>query len=122
MPSFQRHVFVCINERAPELLAWESLPGSDVASAGSVRLKETATGTELAVSLQYSPPAGMFGRTIAKLFGEAPEQQIEEDLDRFKQLMEAGEISVSDGPGLLRPAQPSAEPDRSHAVVEEVRR
>jgi uncharacterized membrane protein len=34
---------------------------------------------------------------IAKLFGEEPEQQIGDDLSRFKQLMEAGEIATTDG-------------------------
>jgi len=31
------------------------------------------------------------------LFGEAPEQQIEEDLRRFKQLMETGETATVTG-------------------------
>jgi uncharacterized membrane protein len=113
-----------LQDRESDWIAWRSIEGSEVQNSGSVRFKAApgARGTEVRVQLQYSPPAGMFGRTIAKLFGEAPEQQIEEDLDRFKQLMEAGEISASDGQGLWRPAQPAAEPDRSRAVVEEVRR
>jgi uncharacterized membrane protein len=48
------------------------------------------------VELQYNPPGGRLGAMIAKLFGEAPEQQIEEDLRRFKQLMETGVIIESD--------------------------
>ena len=40
------------------------------------------------------------------MFGEEPEQQIREDLRRFKALMETGEIAISDGPGLWRAAQP----------------
>jgi uncharacterized membrane protein len=113
-----------LQDRECEWIAWRSIEGSEVQNSGSVRFKAApgARGTEVRIQLQYSPPAGMFGRTIAKLFGEAPEQQIEEDLNRFKQLMEAGEISVSDGPGLWGAAQPAAEGEGSAAVPEEVRR
>ena len=45
---------------------------------------------------------GPIGRGVAWLFGEEPDQQIHEDLHRFKQLMETGEIPVSEGPGLWR--------------------
>ena len=41
--------------------------------------------------MQYSPPGGTVGRTIAWLFGEEPEVQIKDDLRRFKQLVETGE-------------------------------
>jgi uncharacterized membrane protein len=43
--------------------------------------------------LQYNPPGGKLGAAVAKLFGEEPNQTIREDLRRFKQLMETGEIS-----------------------------
>jgi uncharacterized membrane protein len=39
----------------------------------------------------------MVGAAIAKLFGESPEQQIQEDLRRFKRVMEAGEIPTTRG-------------------------
>ena len=61
------------------------------------------------------------GRVIAMLFGEEPEQQIREDLRRFKALMETGEVPLSDGPGMWRPAQPAkrAEQIRNYAGVSE---
>jgi uncharacterized membrane protein len=43
------------------------------------------------VVLSYDPPAGKVGAAVAKLLGEEPEQQVEEDLRRFKQVMEAVE-------------------------------
>jgi uncharacterized membrane protein len=64
------------------------------------------------VELAYRPPAGALGRGVARLFGEEPGQQIREDLHRFKQLMETGEVPLSEGQGLRRPAQPSARPDQ----------
>lgn len=98
-----------LQDRENEWIAWRSIDGGGLQNSGSVRFSPApgARGTELRVQLQYTPPAGMFGRTIARLFGEEPEQQIQDDLRRFKQLMETGEIPMSDGPGLWRPAQPA---------------
>ena len=49
-------------------------------------------GTQVSVHLQYAPPAGRAGAFVATLFGREPSQTIREDLRRFKQLLEAGEI------------------------------
>jgi uncharacterized membrane protein len=86
-------------ERPNELIAWRSLEGADVANSGMVRF-EPATGgrgTLVRVVLDYNPPAGALGAAVAKLFGEAPQQQIEGDLRRFKNIMEAGEIPTTTG-------------------------
>ena len=102
-----------LQEREDEWIAWRSLPGSDVENSGSVRFTPApgGRGTEVRVQLQYSPPAGTLGRTLAKLFGEEPDQQIHDDLHRFKQLLETGDIPLSDGPGLRRAAQPARDPN-----------
>ncbi len=87
------------NEKENELIAWRSLEGSQVDNAGSVHF-EPATGgrgTILKVSLKYDPPGGSLGAAVARLFGENPEQQIDEDLRRFKQLMETGETPTTAG-------------------------
>lgn len=87
------------NEKENELIAWRSLEGADVDNAGSVHFDEVTAGrgTRVRVTLKYAPPGGTIGKIIAKLFGEAPDQQIEEDLRRFKQLMEAGETPTTEG-------------------------
>lgn len=97
-----------IAERENEWIAWRSLEGADVDNRGSVRFKRAPAtrGTEVRVHLKYSPPAGSIGRGVAWLFGKEPAQQIHEDLRRLKQLMETGQVPLSDGPGLWRAAQP----------------
>src|SRR5207244_3679132 len=75
------------NEIPNKLIAWRSLEGSDVVSAGSVNFDPAGGGwgTRVTVHLQYSPPGGKVGAAIAKLFGTDAETEIREDLRRFKQ-------------------------------------
>ena len=88
-----------INEKENELIAWQSIEGATVSNAGSVRFENKAgvSGTIVKVSLSYDPPGGVIGATFAKLFGEEPNQQVEEDLRRFKQVMETGETASVQG-------------------------
>jgi uncharacterized membrane protein len=105
-----------INDRPNELIAWRSLEGADVNNAGSVHFKRApgGRGTEVRVEMQYIPPGGVIGATIAKLFGEEPSQQVGGDLRRFKQVMEAGEIVQSEATARGRgPARPPATRVRS---------
>src|SRR5947208_1583061 len=85
------------NEIPNKLIAWRSLEGSDVVSAGSVNFDPAADGwgTRVTVHLQYSPPGGKVGAAIAKLSGRDAETEIREDLRRFKQLLEAGEVPAA---------------------------
>lgn len=82
-----------INEVEGELIAWRSLPGALVASAGSVRFQPALgdAGTLITVTLEYDPPAGVLGATISRLLGVDPEQQMTADLHRLKVLLEGGE-------------------------------
>jgi uncharacterized membrane protein len=84
-----------INEVKPHVIGWKSIEGSDVASAGSVNFDDAGPGrgTRVRVRLQYSPPGGKAGAAFAKLFGRDAATGIREDLRRFKQLVETGEIA-----------------------------
>jgi uncharacterized membrane protein len=86
-------------DRENELIAWASDAGADIANSGSVRFRPAShdRGTEVTVSTEYIPPAGVIGNAVAKLAGESPEQQIGDDLRRFKMLMETGEIATTEG-------------------------
>jgi uncharacterized membrane protein len=87
------------NEIPGELIAWRTRPGFAVMSAGSVSFKPAPSGraTEVKINLQYRPPAGKVGATVAWLLGYDPSQTIHEDLRRFKQLMETGELATTQG-------------------------
>lgn len=102
-----------VEDRANELIAWRSIEGADVDNKGSVRFKPAPAGqgTEVHVELEYSPPGGVIGAAVAKLFGEEPSQQIGSDLRAFKQVMETGEVVRSDASihAKPHPAQPAAE-------------
>ena len=88
-----------IEDRENEFISWASVEGADVDNSGFVRFKPAPgdRGTEVKVVIEYAPPGGVVASAIAKLFGEEPEQQIGDELRRFKMLMEAGEISTTEG-------------------------
>ncbi|OWY65868.1 cyclase [cyanobacterium TDX16] len=88
-----------IEDRENEFISWTSVEGADVENSGFVRFKPAPgnRGTEVKVVIEYAPPGGVVASAIAKLFGEEPEQQIGDDLRRFKMLMEAGEIATTEG-------------------------
>lgn len=78
-----------INEIPNELIGWRSVDGSRVDNAGSVHFNRARGGTKVKVVLRYDPPAGKLGAAFAKMFGEDPAVQVEEDLERLKQLIES---------------------------------
>ncbi len=89
-----------IKDKKDELISWRSLEKADVTNTGSVHFIVTpdGRGTEVRVQLQYDPPGGKLGAAVAKLFGEEPSQQIADDLQRFKEVMETGEFLKSEEP------------------------
>lgn len=88
-----------LEDRENEFISWASVEGADIDNSGFVRFKKAPgdRGTEVKVVLEYNPPGGALAATVAKLFGEEPEQQIGDELRRFKMLMEAGEIATTEG-------------------------
>lgn len=79
------------NEIENRLIEWQSLENADIKNSGRVEFIPTKDrGTEVKVHFKYNAPAGKLGSLVAKIFGEQPAQQVEEDLRRFKRLMEAG--------------------------------
>lgn len=107
-----------VEDRPNELISWRSLPGGNVDTSGWVRFKPAPgnRGTEILVELRYDPPGGVIAATIAKLFGEAPEQIVTRDLRAFKNVMEVGEVVHSDASIHLRP-HPARPPQNGRDAV-----
>lgn len=84
-----------INDKPNELIAWQSMPGSSVTHAGSVRFERASggRGTRIHVELQYDPPGGEIGHAVAALLSADAGTQVEQDLRNFKQAFEAGHIA-----------------------------
>jgi uncharacterized membrane protein len=78
-----------INEREGRLIAWRSLPDSPVSNAGSVWFEPAiGGGTRVKVAFEFDPPAGALGAAVAEIFGNSPEGDLQEDLQRFKEFAE----------------------------------
>jgi uncharacterized membrane protein len=86
------------DDRPGAFIAWRSDEGAMVRNSGVVRFTDApgGRGTEVRVELRYDPPGGVVGATFARLMGEHPDQQVRDDLRRFKQVMETGEVVRSD--------------------------
>jgi uncharacterized membrane protein len=86
-----------VDERPNELIAWRSVDALPFQHSGVVRFEPAPAGrgTVVTVEMEYAPPGGGLTATAAKLLGYAPEQQLQEDLRRFKQLMETGLVVVA---------------------------
>jgi uncharacterized membrane protein len=83
-----------------KLIAWESEPGSQIETQGRVEFIDAPPerGTYVRLTMRYSPPGGIVGKGLAKLFQREPKIQSRRDLRRFKQLVETGEVSTNASP------------------------
>jgi uncharacterized membrane protein len=115
-----------IEDTPSERISWRSTEGATVENSGTVTFVQAPAdqGTEVHIEMHYDVPGGAVGGMLAKLFGEEPAIQIKDDLRRFKQIMETGEIARSDGSpeGQLgrrqvkpQPAQPQPAEDMAGA-------
>lgn len=73
-------------------MAWSSVPGSMVDTAGRVRFAEENGGTRVQVMLTYVPIGGLVGHAIAKALGSDPRSRMDDDLMRFKSMIETGRL------------------------------
>lgn len=99
---------IITQEQRNQLISWSSIEGSEIQNRGTVTFQETADGrgTLINVMLQYEPPLGKLGAIVAKLFGEEPQVQIKDDLQRLKEVMENGQMVRPMG-GVATSADPS---------------
>jgi uncharacterized membrane protein len=86
-------------ETANQRIAWRSLPDSDVHTSGSVNFRPDpqGRGTFVSANVQYGIAGGLLTSGLATLFGKSPQFVVREDLRRFKQLLETGEVPTTRG-------------------------
>jgi uncharacterized membrane protein len=88
-----------VDDQLNSLIAWRTLPGSQVRHHGSVRFEpaDDGKGAIVHVDIEYGVPGGKLGATVAKIFGKEPRLQIARDLRALKQLLETGEVATTKG-------------------------
>jgi uncharacterized membrane protein len=97
--------------------SWQPRPDYLSGADAAVRFVQAPgdRGTEIHVDLEHQAPGGKLGELVVKLVGSEPLAKVKDDLRRFKQHVETGEIARSDATpeGELaerklkqRPAQP----------------
>ncbi len=85
-----------IDDTPNRLISWRSL-NADVPNAGSVHFDPAPGGHGTLVRVRMSHDMPTLSGIAARLFGKVPERQVKEDLRRFKQIMETGEIPTTRG-------------------------
>lgn len=105
-----------LEDRPNELISWRSVGASDLYHSGTVRFRSAGPdrGTVVTVQMEYAPPGGKISAVILKLLQKEPSQQVGDDLRSFKQVMELGEVVLSDATAAEGPhaAQPPAPGER----------
>ena len=86
-------------DRPNEEIVWQTLEGSDIDHSGSVRFEQAPgrRGCRVILQMEHNKARGKVGSTIARVLSKVPEQFLQEDLRRFKQLMETGEVATTEG-------------------------
>jgi uncharacterized membrane protein len=133
-----------ITEDKPgERLRWKTAEGAPFKLAGAVNFEPApgGRGTFVTVGMHYHTPGGSIAAALARLLGPDPLGEVRENLRRFKQLLETGEIPTTTGqpsgrrsllgrllPEGRRSQQPGAAPRRptpsdrpSHSMPQEGR-
>ncbi len=88
-----------VDDRKNSLISWRSEDDATVPNEGSVQFAEApgGLGTKVTVTLTYHPPGGALGAAVARLFGQNPAKQIRDDLDKFREHVESGQLLLTGG-------------------------
>jgi uncharacterized membrane protein len=102
-----------IEDRPHDRISWRASAGSPLQSSGEVRFVRApgGRGTEVHLTVKLEPPGGPLTAAVARTFKQAPEIQVQNDLRRFKQVIEVGEVVCSDASLYLgpHPARPPSD-------------
>ena len=76
------------------LLTWKSVEGASVENAGVIHFERNNGGTRIHIQMTYNPPAGAIGHAIARMLAVDPKRQMDDDMLRFKSLLEKGKATA----------------------------
>jgi uncharacterized membrane protein len=75
-------------------VAWTSTERAAIRNHGEATFEPTADGkTRLTIRLVYNPPLGAVGHALARLLAADPKSELDDDMLRFKSLLERGKAS-----------------------------
>jgi uncharacterized membrane protein len=99
-----------VTDNPNEMIEWRSVDASDVENTGTVRFRSAAgnRGTEVELEAEFKPKGGPLGARVARAMSMVPKTNLMNDLRRFKQLIEVGEVVKSDATAVagMHPARP----------------
>jgi uncharacterized membrane protein len=79
-------------------VTWTSTEGATIRNRGQARFERVSDrATRVKIRLVYEPPLGIAGHAVAKLLGADPKRELDEDMLRFKSLLEKGKATGHDG-------------------------
>jgi uncharacterized membrane protein len=89
---------IIVEDVPGEVISWHSAEGASITNSGRIEFRDSSNdrGTLVTATIAYDPPGGKLGKLFASLFQREPKVQARQDLRRFKQLMETGEISTGE--------------------------
>jgi uncharacterized membrane protein len=96
-----------------EFIAWRSTT-ADINNGGQVHFERTEHGTRVLVVMTFGQPVGPISAVMAKVTGNDPQTLVCQDLRRFKQLIEGGNLARA--VRLIKPEQKRLTEDRAQAM------
>jgi uncharacterized membrane protein len=87
-----------VDEQPNKRIAWRTTEGSELPHSGVVTFEPAPAGrgTIVRVEIAYEPRAAA-AAVLGKVLGFSPQALLDQDLRRFRQLMETGELSTLEG-------------------------
>jgi uncharacterized membrane protein len=75
-------------------VAWTSTESAAIRNRGEASFEPVSeTATRVTIRLVYNPPLGAVGHAFARLLGMDPKKELDDDMLRFKSLLERGKAS-----------------------------
>lgn len=86
-----------VDEARGQYIAWASEKKATVPNAGRLAFRPVSDerGTEVTMTLHFSPPGGVFGEWLSKKIDLVPEAMLSQALRRFKSMAETGEFATN---------------------------